>query len=204
VSAFCPRALSDSPQVVSTSLREETEDMALITRVSRLFRADMHAVLDRIEEPELLLRQAVREMEDELARDEQRLKAMRMEQTQVHARGEEVARAQQALEQELDVCFASDEQELARGVVRRKLESERLAAVLARRAQMLEESSASLAAQVEENRTRLESMRQKAEILAEESSAMRTGDPWVGQSVVVRQEEVDVALLREKQKRSRT
>ena len=178
--------------------------MALITRVSRLFRADMHAVLDRIEEPGLLLKQAVREMEDELARDEQRLKAMRIEQAQVRARFEEVGRALQAIEQELDVCFASNEQELARGVVRRKLESERLAAVLARRAQILEESSASLAAQVEENRTRLESMRQKAEILAEESSAARTGEPGGAASVVVRQEEVDVALLREKQKRSRT
>ena len=41
--------------------------MALITRVSRLFQADFHAVLDRIEEPEVLLRQAVREMEEELA-----------------------------------------------------------------------------------------------------------------------------------------
>ena len=178
--------------------------MALITRVSRLFRADMHAVLDRIEEPEVLLKQSVREMEDELALDEQRLKAMRIERTQVGARSEEVGRALQALEQELDVCFAAGEQELARGVVRRKLESERLASVLARRAQMLEESSASLAAQVEENRTRLESMRQKAEILAEESSAARGGEPWGAGSVVVRQEEVDVALLREKQKRSRT
>ena len=44
--------------------------MALITRISRLFQADLHAVLDRIEEPDLLLRQAVREMQDDLARDE--------------------------------------------------------------------------------------------------------------------------------------
>src|SRR5262245_9149046 len=189
--------------VGSGSAAEETEHMALITRVSRLFRADMHAVLDRIEEPDVLLKQAVREMEDELALDEQRLKAMRIEKTQVGARSEEVGRALQALEQELDVCFASGEQELARGVVRRKLESERLVSVLARRSQMLEESSASLAAQVEENRTRLESMRQKAEILAEESAAGRGGEPWATGSVVVRQEEVEVALLREKQKRSR-
>lgn len=36
--------------------------MALINRATRLFRADLHAVLDRIEEPDILLRQAVREM----------------------------------------------------------------------------------------------------------------------------------------------
>ena len=34
--------------------------MPLINRVSRLFRADLHAVLDRIEEPDVLLRQAAR------------------------------------------------------------------------------------------------------------------------------------------------
>ena len=44
--------------------------MALITRVARLFRADLHAVLDRIEEPDVLLKQAVREMEEELASEE--------------------------------------------------------------------------------------------------------------------------------------
>ena len=47
--------------------------MALINRVARLFKADFHAVLDQIEEPELLLKQAVREMEDELAESGQRI-----------------------------------------------------------------------------------------------------------------------------------
>ena len=32
--------------------------MALITRMARLFTADVHAVLDRIEEPEVVLKQA--------------------------------------------------------------------------------------------------------------------------------------------------
>ncbi|RLA35148.1 MAG: hypothetical protein DRR11_01080, partial [Gammaproteobacteria bacterium] len=45
--------------------------MALINRISRLFKADFHAVLDQIEEPEQLLKQAIRDMEDELATTEQ-------------------------------------------------------------------------------------------------------------------------------------
>ena len=44
--------------------------MALINRMSRLFTADVHAVLDRIEEPDVLLRQAIREMEEALERSE--------------------------------------------------------------------------------------------------------------------------------------
>jgi phage shock protein A len=177
--------------------------MALITRVSRLFRADINAVLDRIEEPGMLLRQAVREMEDELARDEQRLKAMQLEHAQVCARSAELDRALEGFEQELDVCFASGEEELARAVIRRRLETQKLASLLARRRETLRESSAALAAQVGENRTRLESMRQKSEILAEEAVVARGDEAWSAGDCVVRQDEVDVALLAERQKRSR-
>ena len=46
--------------------------MALVTRLSRLFQADFHAVLDQIEEPDLQLRQAVREMQIALDHDLQR------------------------------------------------------------------------------------------------------------------------------------
>ena len=53
--------------------------MALITRISRLFKADFHAVLDQIEEPEQLLRQAIREMEDDLDATEHDHKLSRME-----------------------------------------------------------------------------------------------------------------------------
>ena len=53
--------------------------MALVTRLSRLFQADFHAVLDRIEEPDLQLRQAVREMQFALEQDQQRRQLLRHE-----------------------------------------------------------------------------------------------------------------------------
>jgi phage shock protein A len=178
--------------------------MALITRVSRLFRADLHAVIDRMEEPDLLLRQAVREMEDELARDEQRLKAQQLEQAQLVARIAELERTLAELEQELDVCFASNEEALARAVIRRRLEMQRLVAVIERRRRALEEAGTALAARVEENRTRLESMRQKAEILVEQAAVSRPDEPWSAAEYAVRQEDVDVAFLREQQRRARS
>ena len=97
--------------------------MALITRVSRLFRADLHAVLDRIEEPDILLKQALREMEEALARDEQRVKLLTHEQAQLSSRAQEVEQSLSDIEEELDVCFDSGKDELARALVRRKLEA---------------------------------------------------------------------------------
>jgi phage shock protein A len=64
--------------------------MALINRVSRLFTADLHAVLDRIEEPDALLRQAIREMEEDLANTEQRIGWLEHERDQLAGRQTEI------------------------------------------------------------------------------------------------------------------
>ena len=100
--------------------------MVLINRIARLFKADFHAVLDRIEEPAQLLKQAVRDMEEALADGERRLELAAQEQESLLAHKTELECRLPQLEQELDLCFASGEEDLARGLVRRKLESTRL------------------------------------------------------------------------------
>jgi len=176
--------------------------MALITRISRLFQADFHAVLDRIEEPDVLLRQAVREMEEELARDEQRGKLLQHEQRQLATREGEVEQSLQDIEKELDSCFEAGNDDLARACIRRRLETQRFGKHLARRHKALDETLDDLNTRIRENRARLESMRQKAELLAGEKS--RPAADWSMPDVSVRDEDVEVALLREKQHRSRS
>ena len=178
--------------------------MALITRVSRLFQADFHAVLDRIEEPAVLLRQAVREMEEELARDEQRLKVLNHEQGQLLVREADLEQSLNEIEGQLDVCFESGNEDLARTSVRRKLEAQRYCKGLARKRQALQETIDDLDTRLGENRPHLESMRQKAELLAEESDRARPADYWNMPDISVRDEDVEVAFLREKQQRSRS
>lgn len=179
--------------------------MALITRVSRLVRADLHAVLDRIEEPDLLLRQAVRDMEEELASDERRLEAAGAELARIAAREGELGRTAARLEQELDVCFASGEDELARAVVRRRLENERAVEALTRRRAQLAQAQAALEERIAERRARLDEVRAQAQACAASAStdASAAGEPWVVPGAAVRPDEVEVAFLREKQRRTR-
>jgi phage shock protein A len=175
--------------------------MALITRVSRLLRADLHAVLDRMEEPEVLLRQAVREMEDELARERQAAKLMRHEHARLVARESELERTVAEIDEQLDVCFASAKDDLARTLVRRKLETQQLSRLASSRRETLGETLAALDARLTENEAQLEGMRQKVELLSEDEdhgSAERTGP---APDVAVRDEDVEVALLREKHRR---
>jgi phage shock protein A len=177
----------------------EVNAMALISRLTQLFQADFHAVLDRIEEPGALLRQAVRDMEDALAQDEQRLKYLHAECAQMTNRLGELQSSFARLDEELDVCFAADNDDLAKGVIKRQLETRKLGDIVARKKAVFEEEIAHLEARTAENRERLEGMRQKADVLAENEPVGGPYDP--ARNVSVHAEEVDVAFLREKQKR---
>jgi len=176
--------------------------MALISRVTRLFRADFHAVLDRVEEPEILLRQAIREMEEDLARDEQAYRRHERGREQLAKRESEFHQLTRSLVEELDVCFSADKEDLARALMRRKLETERSLQLLIRRRETITTQLNRLAQRLEDNRSRYESMQQQAELFDEQNRYTDSADAWSGIDVRVRDEDVEVALLKERQRRA--
>jgi phage shock protein A len=176
--------------------------MALVTRLTRLFQADFHAVLDRIEEPELQLRQAVREMQFALEQDRQRLQLLRHEAAELGKAVEAAEARLQSLDEELDICLAANEEDLARDLVRRKLAAERQASTSRERSANIEQQCGELARRIEEQTQQLDSMEQKLELLA-------VGDEQIGSHAAVsgdaiRNEEIEIALLREKQRRAKS
>ncbi len=175
--------------------------MALITRVSRLFRADLHALLDRIEEPESLLRQAVREMEEALARDEQRQRLLEHGLSDVAGREKALGQMLARAELDLNTCLEAGEDELARALIRRKLQAARQQSHLVREREGLESSLAILVARLHEQRSQLENMRQKAALLRKDYAGQcrENGGSWPDLSV--RDEDVEVAFLQEKRRR---
>jgi phage shock protein A len=179
--------------------------MALMTRMTRLFRADAHAVLDRLEEPATLLRQAVREMEAATEEDARQRRRIDRRHTRLLARQAELDDAVATATHELDVCFDAGNETLARGLVRRRLEAQRLRAALDRHLESVETELAALDARLEENRARLGAMRQKAELFAAEEAPVDDDDAWLerdfGRTLRVGDDEVEVAFLQERQRR---
>jgi len=175
--------------------------MTLIARFSRLFRADLHAVLDRIEEPDLVLRQAVREMEEDVSVDRRRLALLREEQRRLAARERDIERSLATLGDELDTCFAAGKDDLARLLLRRRLEAECLGGLINRKREEAENALQRLEAAVHDKDARLEAMRQKAELLAPDAP-LPEAERWDIPPVSVRDEEVEVAFLREQQRRA--
>ncbi|MES9993312.1 MAG: PspA/IM30 family protein [Candidatus Thiodiazotropha sp.] len=180
--------------------------MALITRVSRLFRADVNAVLDRMEEPQILLNQAVREMEEDLAGDERRYKAIGLDIKQLESRQADLEQRLKPVNEELDLCFDSGNEVLARNLLRRKLESQRYAEFLQQREQQQREAYQALGKRIDENRSRLESMRQKAELLAGQENAETQQGTWSETDFMhrfaVTEDDIELAFLREQQRRA--
>ena len=172
--------------------------MALISRVSRLFTADVHAVLDRIEEPEVLLKQAIREMEEELTRGEQQLKWLRHESQQLEKKLNAGVETLQQLDAELDICFEAGEEELARTLVKRKLAEEQRNKTATAQLESVAGAIQDLSALTVDQRQKLDEMQHNAELLTE------TPTPNLGVcETAISQEQVDIAFLREKQRRNR-
>jgi len=179
--------------------------MPLITRISRLFKADFNAVLDNLEEPELLLHQAIREMEDEVVSNQQQLKWLNHEVAELNARREELGQKIRRLNDELDLCFNSGKDDLVRGLVKRKLEAERFEQSIDTRRETTAHNIEELQTRIEERSGTLESMRQKAELFRRPGDPGATdilGSDCFGHNPRISDDEVEIALLRERQARS--
>ncbi|MEM1229383.1 MAG: PspA/IM30 family protein [Pseudomonadota bacterium] len=98
--------------------------MTLMIRLTRLLSADLHALMDRLEEPHALLAQAQREMEETLATDRARLAQLERDGEQIECERGRLDEALRACETELDLCFAEGNDVLARKVLKRRLQSE--------------------------------------------------------------------------------
>ena len=58
--------------------------MGIMTRFTRLCKADLHGVLDQLEDKGLLLKQSLRDMESEIGRKETKLGQMTTERDHTH------------------------------------------------------------------------------------------------------------------------
>jgi phage shock protein A len=176
--------------------------MALITRFTRLFTADLHALLDRLEEPDVVLKQAIREMEEELAAREQCLRRLELERDHLTRQLADIDRSLLAIGEQLDVCFTSSQEQLARPLLKRRLELERLANRLIGRRDINQQAVAAETACRADNQRELDTLKQHAELVLEAIATTPQQHAAVTLETAVTDEDVEVALLREKQRRS--
>jgi phage shock protein A len=175
--------------------------MTLITRVTRLFRADMHGMLDALEEPELLLKQAIREMQATLEQEARQTRLITQELQQHATRQQTLEDEIDGLCEELDLCFEQDNETLARSLLRQRLEKERLVQHLKQMQERLRAVAEELRQRMDDQRIRLQGMQQKLTLLATQPRPDRSGLDDVAGGYGVTEEEVERAWLRECRRR---
>lgn len=188
--------------------------MAILERMKRLFRADVHAILDAVEEPEAVLKQAVREMEEaldskqaSLARNERVLSALRNQET-------DLTQECEAAERDLQLTLEQGTEELGHKMIGRKLVCGKRLSLLRHRITTLEEACRLAAQEVDSQKAQLDSILERAkafvQVTSEESafsvaeSVLDSREIWLRggpayRNIQVTDEEIELEWIRLRQ-----
>ena len=179
--------------------------MTLITRITRLVKADLHGILDSLEEPEEVIKQAIRDMEEDIATQEHRLEELRAILQRLAREAQETTMAMQEIEHQIDICFAAENEPLAKNLLRKRLEMARRTKGIARAQEETRAQSDGLATRIATYKAQLASVVQKLKMYEE----TRPRRPWASSTCaplqsasVITDDEVEVAFLEEKRRRS--
>src|SRR4029434_6028004 len=152
--------------------------MTLITRITRLFKADLHGILDGLEEPEEVIKQAIRDMEEDIATQEHRLEELRATLQRLEREAQEATATMQEIEQQIDICFAAENEPLARNLIRKRLDMIRRAKGIARAQEETRAQSDSLATKIATHKAQLARVVEKLKVYEE----TRPSQHWASSS----------------------
>ena len=93
--------------------------MGIITRMVRLFKADIHGVMDHLEDKGLLLKQHLREMEEALSQKQAQLTKMKKSRNHLIQEQEKHGKDSEKLEQDIEVAIKGDKDDIARRLIKR-------------------------------------------------------------------------------------
>ncbi len=179
--------------------------MTLILRMARLLKADAHGVLDWLEEPEAVLKQAVRDMEAEIEHGERVLKERVRKADRLHALIEQLEQKIAELDGQIDICFAEGNETLARTFIRKKLEVDKRLQTARRTATDIAAEKDTREQTLREQKEQLNAIVEKMQLLVDEThtaSARASFCRVENSPFTVSEKEVDVALLHEKRQRA--
>jgi len=178
--------------------------LAIINRVARLFKADLHAVLDHIEEPQLQLQQAIREMQEELDDTESQLKRAQYEVNELEERKKTSQNNIKRIDEEVSLCLSNKNDDLARTLLRKRLQEDRLQETLQKQFTHTSQAITAFEKQYKEQASLLSSMQQKSELFENVTSVVRPSHvcSHFDDGAAVTDSDVEVALLKEKERLS--
>ena len=176
--------------------------MGIFNRIGRLWKADIHGIIDSLEEPRTILRQALRDMEEEIEGSTAHLESLRGEEERVTKRRTRLNESLEETIKQIDVAFGADDQRLARTFVRKRLELDRVVAHLDQRLSEIASERTSAEQRLAGQREQYQRIAEKAELLCDSPEPKRDCAPdGPGSELFVSEHDVEVAMLEERNRR---
>jgi len=173
--------------------------MTLMNRFARLFKADVNAILDNLEEPELILKQALRDMQAGLASEQKNLNILTQNLQQCNTRLSSVDETHAKHIQEIRLCLDAKNESLAKTFISKKLHIEANLKFYQQKKLQLTESIKIVDKTVAEMRQTIAEIKQKVAVISNrkstfEMNTMHNLHPEL--SPTISNEAVEIELLR--------
>lgn len=177
--------------------------MSIMTRFVRLFKADVHGVMDQLEDKKLLLRQYLREMEKSLGQKEAQVRALSDRMDRLTAYTQRQTQEITKINQDVDLALSMRKDDIARMLIRRRLETEATAGHLEEQIENASREKSRLLDTIRDQRLQYETFKARADTWQQQggnepfASAAHTFT-GVDDSTQIRDEEIELELIRRK------
>lgn len=137
--------------------------MGIMTRLTRLFKADIHGVMDQIENKELILKQCLREMEASLAGKQGKLHQLNLALDRSRNETAHLEREKERLARDLKTAIEKEKEDIARLLIKKRLKIDQQTDAIHRQAEIIEKEREMLAENIEAQKHQLAETRLRSE-----------------------------------------
>lgn len=173
--------------------------MGIMTRLLRLWKADVHGVMDQLEDKALLLKQYVREMETSLQQKEAHLAQLRRTCEQIKNDLATRDKELEKIETDIELAVRKDKDDIARKLIRKRLTLQTDAQRLNAELEQLQEEEKRVAEILREQQLQYERLKVKAAAYCQHAEGQHAGSAeWMSPAnrCLATDEEVELELLR--------
>jgi phage shock protein A len=136
--------------------------MGIMTRVVKIFKADLHGVMDQLEDQGLLLKQHLRDMEEALNLRKAKLQKMMVSRKQVQQEHDQYNRQSESLENDLTVAVQKNKDDIARMLINKIQPLSDLREELARHIKTLDQEIAQYREHLDQQRLRYQQLKYRS------------------------------------------
>lgn len=178
--------------------------MGIMSRMFRLCKADVHGVMDQLEDKGLLLKQYLREMETSLGYKEQQVNALTQRSDRLKRQVANHSEEMQKLEQNLTLALKKQKDDIARILIRRRQALETASGQLKEQVETIAQEKTQLLETLASQHLQYETLKAKADAYCRRSGEHlfdtvvhhNTGD-WT--TVDANNEKIELELLQRKE-----